>query len=311
MKRKILSIGQTALGITLPGKWHNQNHLKKGDEIDVEEDGSRLILHASANKKTKSTTLHLDKIKPFITLYLRSLARLGYDELILKYGDISLMEQVQGVLKDQLIGFEIISQEKEKAVIRCLSEAKEEEFDTTMRRNLLITHSMIEGLGEALDKKDLGMIKPILYLEEINNKLTSLCKRILIKTDYRNKDYSILYYSVLDAMEDVCDQLRFMCQYLLTDGKIIKEMEKDVVDFYGKLNHSFNLLKDNFFKTDVGDKLKLAAEYKYINKEMIFSNLKLSQSTFPVYHYIISIFHLLWKIFTNKLEIDEIRKLEG
>ena len=44
MKRKIVGLGHNACVLTLPARWLKSNSLKKGDELNVEENGKQLIV---------------------------------------------------------------------------------------------------------------------------------------------------------------------------------------------------------------------------------------------------------------------------
>ena len=60
MKRKIVQHGCSSLTITLPFPWVRKFNLKKGDELEVEEQGHTLLVSTqkdtSADKKVVDTT---------------------------------------------------------------------------------------------------------------------------------------------------------------------------------------------------------------------------------------------------------------
>ena len=44
MKRKAIQLANQTLVISMPSKWVKEQGIKKGDEIDVEEKGKRLMI---------------------------------------------------------------------------------------------------------------------------------------------------------------------------------------------------------------------------------------------------------------------------
>ena len=44
IKRRVIQIANSTQLISLPRKWTIQHNIKKGDELDVQEDGSKIIL---------------------------------------------------------------------------------------------------------------------------------------------------------------------------------------------------------------------------------------------------------------------------
>ena len=63
MKRKVIQIANSTQLISLPRKWSLQFGIKKGDELEVEEKGSQIIVSTEKgvkNKKIKITVCRLN-----------------------------------------------------------------------------------------------------------------------------------------------------------------------------------------------------------------------------------------------------------
>ena len=293
MKRKILGIGQTALGITLPSKWYQKNKLEKGDEVDAKIENNDLVISTVQKDSIKKIEVNLDNINPFILRYLRFMGRLGFDEIVCTYSDLKLMVPVQEVIRDHMIGFEVVYQDNSKSVVKCLSEAKPEEFDNSLRRLFLVAKSMVEGIGSCMDSESTENLMQVRYLETTNNKLSTFCKRIINKTDMKYKDSSIVYYQIINNLEQMCDELRYLCDFLLMGENHIKNINNEVKNFYHEFSEIYVELTNSYLKKDAKKIIDYIAGIKYINRDKINEKYKLSEKDIPIFHYIITVTQLV------------------
>ena len=82
MKRKVIQIANSTQLISLPRKWSQKYGVKKGDELEVEDDGSRIII--STEKAQELGNIEVDisgADRDFLLFLIRSLYIKGYDEI--------------------------------------------------------------------------------------------------------------------------------------------------------------------------------------------------------------------------------------
>lgn len=176
MKRNLMLMGGKTYIISLPAGWIKKHGLKKGQELEVEDENNKVTISASGFKTDrKSLTIECAKQcrEKLIKAY-----QLGYDEVKLS-GGIN-HEEIQQVINDFMPGFEIISARKGLSIIRCISEIAEIEVEPLLRRALLL----ISGTGK------LSALR-----------LINMCKRAISKKGYNNYGKSLLLYSLLSDME--------------------------------------------------------------------------------------------------------------
>jgi phosphate uptake regulator len=120
MKRKLVQQGSGALTMTVPAKWCKQHRLKAGDEIEVEEDEGRVILHPGPhsveNKKEYDLTISKSDRK-FVRTLLGALYRRGFHVIRVHYED----ESIYGLVKDatdNIIGFEIVDKQPGRCTVQ-------------------------------------------------------------------------------------------------------------------------------------------------------------------------------------------------
>lgn len=281
MKRKIVQHGSSSLTITLPIKWVEKFHLKKGDEIDVEESGSKLII------KTQSESAGGKKIitakdGKFTKNNLSHLYQLGYDEIEIELTDKETIKEINERLPN-CIGFEIIDQKDNKIYIKSIMTTLESEFDSMLRKSFLITEEMGKDIIETLEKKEFDKLSEIRNLESLNNKFTDFCIRILNKKGYKIPERTIQMYEIIKNLERIADEFKYICDELKMNKKIEKEFLiclKEAVEYF-HLSIALFYKYDNELKEEIYLKRK-----KLIEK---FSN-QLKNSKNPIlFHYLINI----------------------
>jgi len=65
MRRKVIQIAESTQLISLPRKWAVRYQVKKGDELNIEEQGSTLIVSTQNEIATKKITLDVRGQKTF------------------------------------------------------------------------------------------------------------------------------------------------------------------------------------------------------------------------------------------------------
>src|SRR3989338_4090083 len=130
MKRKIIRLGKTTLVASLPTKWTREFNLNRGDYLDVEERNGELIL--SAKKISKETEKNLDFTKVSNTmlalLILQATYNAGFDTISISHQPeieeyrtrkkIKTSKFLQGLVREQYTGMEIIEQTEKKTIFK-------------------------------------------------------------------------------------------------------------------------------------------------------------------------------------------------
>src|SRR3989338_77410 len=127
MRRKVVKHGPATLIISLPSTWVKKNSIIKGSEVDVLEDGKRIIVSADSNNSAQMMEVDIDITgmdRTSVVYAIRSLYRLGYDTINVRFenntttyfktGEKLNMISVIHTEVNRLVGFEIV-EEKEKS----------------------------------------------------------------------------------------------------------------------------------------------------------------------------------------------------
>ena len=74
MKRKIIQIADSTQLVSLPRKWSLKYNIKKGDEVEVEEQGNKLLVSTEKGVELKSIEIDVTELdRTTILYYLQSL----------------------------------------------------------------------------------------------------------------------------------------------------------------------------------------------------------------------------------------------
>ena len=265
--RKLISFGKTSFVMSIPKAWVQKNNLKKGNLISVEEKQGNLILSSQANAKgaIEKIELNVTNLSPMIKRIIASLYKGGYDEMDIIFSTSEELKQIQEVIKETCIGFEIVEQGKKMLKARKISDTIYEEFDPVMRRTFLFLKSMASESLDAIKTQDMDAIKNVILADNNVNKFTDFCRRVINKkSDLKFRKVPPLYY-ILEELEKIGDEYKDLCKYYL---KCPIKLSKEILKFYEEVNEYFNNLYDLFYKFDT-KKIKILGDKKQeLDKEI-------------------------------------------
>ena len=213
MKRKLVKQGAATMMVSLPAKWIKTFNLRKGDEINLDEQGRDLLISASKTPEIEKKQLSLLGKQPNRTVrrYIGTSYKKGYDEIIVKFDSPNTIQTIEKFIPD-LLGFEIVEQKENSCIIKNVASALENQFDSMLRRTFLILLSIGEDSLKAAKKSNFEYLKKINRLDKNINKFTDVCKRLLIKNNVKFKE-SYFYYAVSAYLELIGNEYKYIADY--------------------------------------------------------------------------------------------------
>lgn len=285
MKRKIVQHGSSSLTITLPIKWAEKFGLKKGVELNVEDDGKKLIISADPIAQEKKKVFSATEYGIFTKNNLSHLYQLGYDEIEVFFEDQKTFDEIKERISN-CIGYEIIDQKMGKVHIKSIATTLDAEFDTLLRKSFQVTNEMAHSMLEAIEKGNNHHLAEIRRMEDLNNKFTDFCIRILNKKGYANPDRSMQIYEIVKNIERVADEFKYLCDALKDyKGKLDNKMIgflKETFDYY------FDFY-EMYYKFNVNLKKRLYLDRKDLNKKYIYELQKSKGVESIILHHLLSI----------------------
>ncbi|MFH1848811.1 MAG: hypothetical protein ABH879_01340 [archaeon] len=259
MKRKIIELGKGCLVVSLPAKWASANGLRKGDELDVSEQGTSMVLGSQKHELHRKTEIEIPRNSLLIKRYLAAIYRSGYDEAKITFIDPGSLKLIQRAVNDILIGFEIVEQGKSHCILKSIAGGLEEEFDTLLRRSFLVTKSMAENTLEAIKKSDFGRMAETYVLETTNNKLTLFCQRMIVKYRWKESRDSAFLFVLVYQLEKIADEIKYICDYIA--GNRIRPSD-DIISLYEDMISILDLMYSNYYKFSTETSEEIADQKK-------------------------------------------------
>lgn len=250
MKRKVIQIAGSTQLVSLPRQWAKAHNIQRGQEIDVQEDGDRIIVSMNSVPAVEKAEIDVSELNGMVTRFIHALYKRGVDELKVAFGKPELMVKVQEAISKEAVGFEVLEQGSDNCVIRYVSGSLEE-FDSVLRRIFLLLLTMSEQTYDSIKAPNYPQLKNTAFLEEANNRFTTVCRRHLNKfgTNARSK-LGPLYY-IIEELEKIADQYKYICQHFsnLQDKKI--KVNGDVLDLFAVSNKMLRVFYELFYKFDI------------------------------------------------------------
>lgn len=269
MKRKLIKQGGGGFTVYLPKKWIDERNLKAGDEIDVDETENALVLRTDAKIKKDATLALTDEPHYLIYLKLTHLYRVGFDKIVITFKNSKTLADVQRIVADYLLGFEITEKQKNSCILENVAEPADEKFSALLRRIFLQIKEMHSLIAEDI------MQNKQLHKEEIRSlrisfdKHVYFCKRSISKK-MNIEENSILHWELLTLLTHAQHGLYYLYQYYTDKRKPVSSETRKV---FALLNNYFDYVYKAYFEKNADYLDKQLHLYHELNKS-IFSLLE-------------------------------------
>lgn len=287
MKRSVIQLAGRTLLVSLPAKWVDANNVKKGDELELIEDGHRITINTEQKSKLETAELNADFLGALIQRYIYALYKKGIDEIRINYSDPKIADLIRDTLLNETVGYEIVSQTPRSCDIKLITSGNIEEFDSLLRRTFLLLISMAEETETAIKNKDFEHLSKTAQLEAPNNRLTTVCRRSLNKwgTDKFNKVGPIYY--IIEDLENVADEYKYLCMKLYDLKNSTKTVKPEVLTLFEKTNHIIRTFYEAFYKFDPAKFVTIFDSRKKLVKDAhdLIENKKLTSAEFYLLHH--------------------------
>lgn len=253
MKRKLIQMAGKTMVVSLPAAWVKKYGLKKGEEIDIEEKGSSILLSTEKTQSTKKVKIDVsEKEDSFAWVSIFSAYIQGADEIEILFNK---KEEKKLILEicSTLIGFAITNESSRGVITKDVS-GNASEFEPILRRVFFILLSMgKEGL-ESVEKGSFKELEEFKKKDHDINYSINFCMRYLNKKGYKNHSLTCPMYSTVRDLEKLGDEYADLYRYI-TLYKI--KLRKEVVQLLKDVNEYFENFYGLFYKYDESIALRL------------------------------------------------------
>jgi len=276
IKRSVIQIANSTQLISLPRKWSQKYGVKKGDELEIEENGSDLIIRTKREISSIAVEIDFKGQESLIHRAISSIYKAGYDEIKILFEKPSELELVQSTINQELIGFEIVDEGKNHIIAKQVSNIEHSEFDAMLRRTFIFLLSTADEALETLKTNNRSAFKNLVFRDITINKLTDYCRRSLNKKESHFK-HTGPGYTIIELLEKIGDDYKSICAYCSENSiktskftiQIVSEINQLLRDT-NKLFYDFNLNEMRKFleRKNIIDKTTIAWS-KIIRKDEV------------------------------------------
>jgi len=247
MKRKVNLVGPNTLTVSLPSKWAKDHGIKKGQEIEVIEEGDSLRL-GFVQSKQKSDKYSL-KIDSGNHSYLRALIsnayKKGHDEIELHYEEDILSEIYK--ITSTLLGLEILEADSKHCIIKNVASGLDSELDNLLRKAFIHTDENSKRTLDAVIKNEFSDYASIDQVRFIITKYSDFCKRLLNKF-HRNDENLLFKYMIVQILEKISNQYAYI--YRFGHETKPKKFGKECLKYFKETNEIFEMFFHAYYSKD-------------------------------------------------------------
>jgi len=261
MKRKILCVGKSSLAVSLPREFVELYDLKQGEEIDIKQQGSSLIIKAeNTSSSTKIIDLHDFSVsedpKKILDKIIGALFRQGMNSFTLKCNNETTRNMIREIINSgKLNMYEAASADSSLSItirssITHFDETELESMVESIIRQIYTTFDEFLALSEE-KKIKWSRVEELVSRDKIVNDQTDICKRIINRnaTSYK----STTTYSFVDKLEKIGDDVKYIMLYSEKNYSAIQKYSemiscvKDMLFMLITAKNSFSIKKINLF----------------------------------------------------------------
>lgn len=301
IKRSVIQIANSTQLISLPRKWSQKYGIKKGDELEIEEEGNKISVSTESSADTDNFEINPPHLKNVTERFVTASYRNGCKEVKVNFDGESnsgLLEYIHQKMDDQTIGYEMIKQEKSYCIIKDLSGPTSTEFDTALRRSFLLVTTMAAEIFDALKKKNVEELKNMYLRDRSINKFTNYCARQLVLRGHKGHKKTIYLYHFLRDFEAMADQYSLMAVYYSSNPSTLN---KEFFDALQKLNEILSGYYELFYSFDKVKLNDLFGKIKNLNPKSLY---KLKSKDLVMISYLDSIHRRLKELIDSLIELN-------
>ncbi|MCX6707129.1 MAG: hypothetical protein NT001_03230 [Candidatus Woesearchaeota archaeon] len=217
IKRKVIKQGNGTLTITLPKGWTDDIGLTGNDEVDITPNQNNLIVTPNKPQKQKKISIDVDKFERLsFAKFLIACYEQGFDTIDMHFtkshvtswrGGKEDISKVINFFVTRLIGFEVLSQTKNRVSIGNISE-KYLKFDSILSRIFFLIEEYFTNLINAFETNDYASLKESQIQHDNITKLIALGSRIIYDSPEFSKVEAMNLVTILNLLDKITDFIR-------------------------------------------------------------------------------------------------------
>jgi phosphate uptake regulator len=278
MKRKVIQLAGKTLVVSMPNKWVKKYGVKKGDDIEVEEEERKLVIKAKGEGEKAVKVLDAKDLNVMLGRMIGGMYKAGYDEIEITYYSPEQYSAIREVLNRSCTGYEIIKHGQRTLVIKNLSELHVEEFDNVLRRLFLSLLSSAEDALEYIKHGNLKALEEIELRDLLITKYSDLCRRMINIQGRGNTYKTTSYYYISEALEKIGDGYKTFAKFIIKNK--LNHLSSETINLLSEINKLLRLLYELLYDFDFKKLEQFGQQSDKMKKEF---ETKLNTSSFNIF----------------------------
>ena len=275
MRRKVIQIADSTQLISLPRKWALQNNIKKGDELEVEVNGKKILISTDSSPPFSSMQVDVSKLeRTSIVFLIRALYKKGYDEIRINYNTPTAHHyrtekdvNVSTVIHQEVSrcpGLEVIEQKDNYFLLKAISVADPKELDNILRRTFILILDTNKDFVNACKINDRPLLESI---EEKHDNATRFLNHSCRLITKRQSDSSTSHflYTIVSMLDKILDVMKDGARYMLVYNKKIRPETAKILDF---MCNSYETFYELFYKFNLDKVHQMNEDRERIHQEV-------------------------------------------
>lgn len=245
MKRNVIEMGGKSYVVSLPARWVKKYGIKKGDELDVVEDGEKVVVSSGKSTPKKSIKIDVSNLNPILinkiiyAIYVR-----GADKIHVTFSNGKEAQLIKEAAKT-MIGCTITEESRNSMHISDVH-GPPTDFEPIMRRVFFMLNSMIKDGIEGLKSKKKE------FLIELKNKdyeigdAVNFCLRYLNKRGHYNVQKTTVIYTTLRNVENLGDEFYWLFKFIAESKDKQEKQIFEIIELIASLFQQYSELVYQF-----------------------------------------------------------------
>lgn len=205
MKRKVNKIGPSTLMVSLPSKWAKLQGIKAGDEIDLTEEESRVIISKEIVPRKLEINIDLSDSGVMLNRIIAAIYKSGFDYARITYNTPQELEVIQNTVYRACHVYEIMNVKENVVEIKAISQLDQNQFKQVLRKMAQAFITIAKEAYESIKAEDYKNLENLPLKDQTVDRHTDFCRRVINRGGETGYKLTAPLYVIVEETEIAAD----------------------------------------------------------------------------------------------------------